>query len=69
LFCSKVAWPIGPDIFRGNCPLGDFKGRYAGRISRQNWKSLIFQRKNKLPPSNKNLNGGVAILLKKISFG
>jgi hypothetical protein len=34
----------GPDIFRGNCPLGDFKGRYAGRISRQNWKSLIFSR-------------------------
>ena len=36
LFCSKVVWLIGPGIFRGNCPFGGFKGRYAGRIGRQN---------------------------------
>jgi hypothetical protein len=29
------AWLIGPGIFRGNCPCGNFKGRYAGRIGRQ----------------------------------
>jgi hypothetical protein len=34
LFCSKVVWLIGPGIFRGNCPFGSFKGRYAGRIGR-----------------------------------
>jgi hypothetical protein len=47
------AWLIGPGIFRGNCPLGSFKGRYIG--------------KKKLSPSEKEkkLNGGVAILLKK----
>jgi hypothetical protein len=31
------AWLIAPGIFRGNCPLGNFKGRYAGRIGRHNW--------------------------------
>jgi hypothetical protein len=29
------AWLIGPGIFRGNCPFGNFKGRYADRIGRQ----------------------------------
>jgi hypothetical protein len=41
-FGFSFAWLIGPGIFRGNCPLGNFKGRYAGRIGRQNWKSLFF---------------------------
>ena len=36
-FGFSFAWLIGPGIFRGN-----FKGRYAGRINRQNWKSLNF---------------------------
>jgi hypothetical protein len=36
------AWLIGPGIFRGNCPCGNFKGRYAGRIGRQDWKSFNF---------------------------
>ena len=34
-FGFSFAWLIGPGIFRGNCPLGNFKGRYAGRIGRQ----------------------------------
>jgi hypothetical protein len=42
LFFSNVVELIGPGIFRGNCPLGNFKGRYAGRIGKQDWKSLDF---------------------------
>ena len=41
-FGFNFAWLIGPGIFRGNCPLGSFKGEYAGRIGRQKWKSLNF---------------------------
>jgi uncharacterized Zn-finger protein len=40
IICSNVVGLIGPGVFRGNCPLGNFKGRYAGRIGRHNWKSL-----------------------------
>jgi hypothetical protein len=29
-------------LFIGGSPLGNFKGRYAGRIGRQDWKSLNF---------------------------
>jgi hypothetical protein len=49
-FGFSFAWLIGPGIFRGNCPLGNFRGRYAGRIGRQNWKSLnLFARSRKYP--------------------
>jgi hypothetical protein len=34
-------------VFSGEIPLGNFKGRYAGRIGRQNWKSLNFSRDKK----------------------
>ena len=37
-FCSNVVGLIGPGVFRGNCPLVN----HAGRIGRQNWKSLNF---------------------------
>jgi hypothetical protein len=67
------AWLIGPGIFRGNCPLGNFKGRYAGRIGRQDWESLDFLPVQRSTPMKKKicplkikskLNGGVVILLK-----
>jgi hypothetical protein len=51
---KRIAWLIGPGIFRGNCPCGNFKGRYAGRIGRQDWKSLNFvpvQRSTPFPPT------------------
>jgi hypothetical protein len=35
LFCSKVAWLIGPGIIRGN-----FKGRYTGRIGKKHKQNL-----------------------------
>jgi hypothetical protein len=28
-FGFSFVWLIGPGIFRGNCPVGNFKGRYA----------------------------------------
>jgi hypothetical protein len=57
LFCSKVVWLIGPGIFRGNCPFGSFKGRYAGRIGRQNWKSFnFFPVIEKVPLSHSRVN-------------
>ena len=56
-FCSKVVWLIGPGIFRGNCPFGSFKGRYAGRIGRQNWKSFnFFPVIEKVPLSHSRVN-------------
>jgi hypothetical protein len=41
-FGFSFAWLIGPGIFRGKCPLANFKGKYAGRFGRQSWKSLNF---------------------------
>jgi hypothetical protein len=43
-------------IFRGNCPFGNFKGRYAGRIGRQDWKSLIFCPFREVPLSHPRVN-------------
>jgi hypothetical protein len=45
-----------PGIFRGNCPFGNFKGRYAGRIGRQDWKSLIFCPFREIPLSHPRVN-------------
>jgi hypothetical protein len=42
---STSFWLTGPGILGGNCPLGNFKGKYAGRVGRQDWKSLKLKKK------------------------
>jgi hypothetical protein len=39
-FVFNFVWLTGPGIFGGNCQYGNFKGKYAGRVGRQDWKSL-----------------------------
>jgi hypothetical protein len=34
-FVFNFVWLTGPGIFGGNCPKGNFKGKYAGRVGRQ----------------------------------
>jgi hypothetical protein len=43
-------------LIKKNCPFGNFKGRYADRIGRQDWKSLIFCPFREVPLSHPRVN-------------
>jgi hypothetical protein len=67
-FGFSFAWLIGPGIFGGNCPLGNFKGKYAGRFGRQSWKSLIFCPFKEVPLSHPRVDPTTCKKKKKFVF-